>query len=150
MRAEWMASYCVLMLPMALFGQANPKAGPDVANPLQGAWSAGGEVSNRLLTRLVVARDGRGWSVEVWATRGLKDEMVQSVPLTLLRGGVGGTGPVNGGLAVWTEGVGDGAATMYALLRIQEGTPTLELSKVYAQPRYASWLISTRLTKAKS
>jgi hypothetical protein len=138
----------VILLPLAAFGVAEG-APPSFEEQAPGAWGAADQIPNRLLSRLVISRDDKGWWVEVWAVRGLKEEAVQKAPLHLLRDGVGGKGPVVRGLAVWKEGGGDGEATLYATLRAGDGHLDLELSKVYATGKYPNWFASYRLTKAK-
>jgi formylglycine-generating enzyme required for sulfatase activity len=115
---------------------------------IQGSWEVE-KAPNRLLTRLVVTKDDKGFWVEVWATRGLKDEMVQKAPLHLLRAGIGEKGPVGRGLAMWKEGAGEGEATLYATLGFNAGDFVLELSKLYREPkRNANWFTSFALKKS--
>ena len=113
---------------------------------IQGSWDAE-KAPNRLLTWLVVTNDDKGFWVEVWATRGLKDEMVQKAPLHMLRAGIGEKGPVERGLATWKEGAGEGDATLYATLKFNAGDFVLELSKVYREPKNANWFTSFALKK---
>jgi hypothetical protein len=112
---------------------------------IQGSWDAE-KAPNRLLTRVVVTKDDQGFWVEVWATRGLKDELVKKAPLHLLRTGIGEKGPVERGIATWKEG--EGEATLYATLRFNAGDFVLELSKVYREPKNANWFASFALKKA--
>jgi hypothetical protein len=149
MQTWFIASCPVLLTLFASFGHAEG-ALPGFEEQAQGAWASADQIPNRLLNRLVVSKDDKGWWVEVWAVRGLKEEAVQKAPLHLLRDGVGGKGPVVRGLTTWKEGVGDGEATMYATLRAGEGRLELELSKVYATGKYPNWFASYRLTKVKS
>ncbi len=116
-------------------------------NKIQGSWTAE-NAPNRLLTRLVVTKDGKGFWVEAWATRGLKDEMVQKAPLHLLRAGIGEKGPVERGMATWKEGAGDGEATLYATFKFNAGDFVLELSKVYRESKNANWFTTFALKKS--
>ena len=84
------------------------------------------------------------------ATRGLKEEVVQKVPLHLLRAGLGEKGPVERGFATWKEGVGTGEATVYATVRFNEANLILDLAKLYQVPRFANWFTSFGLKKEKS
>lgn len=145
----WVILFCpVLLFLVGSFGLAE-RALPNFEEQAQGAWASADQIPNRLLSRLVVTKDDKGWWVEVWAVRGLKEEAVQKAPLHMLRDGVGGKGPVVRGLTTWKEGVGDGEATMYATLKAAEGHLDLELSKVYATGKYPNWFASYRLTKVK-
>jgi hypothetical protein len=144
----WFIACCPVLLLLLASGSAEGAA-PNFEEQTLGSWAAADQIPNRLLSRLVVSKDDKGWWVEVWAVRGLKEEAVQKAPLHLLRDGVGGKGPVVRGLAVWKEGVGDGDATLYATLRAGEGHLDLELSKVYATGKYPNWFASYRLTKPK-
>jgi hypothetical protein len=114
---------------------------------IQGSWDAE-KAPNRLLSRLIVTKEDKGFWVEVWATRGLKDEMVQKAPLHLLRAGIGEKGPVERGLATWKEGAGDGEATLYATFKFNAGDLVLELSKVYREPKNVNWFTSFALKKS--
>lgn len=149
-----MQTWFIVFSPVLLFlfGPSAHAEGlpPGFEEQAPGAWASADEIPNRLMSRLVVSKDDKGWWVEVWAVRGLKEEAVQKAPLHLLRDGVGGTGPAVRGLAVWKEGAGDGEATIYATLRASEGHLALDLSKVYATPKNPNWFASYRLTKAKS
>jgi hypothetical protein len=149
MQTGVIAFWSLLLLLVGAFGHAEG-APPSFEERALGAWAAADQIPNRLLSRLVVSKDDKGWWIEVWAVRGLKEEAVQKAPLHLLRDGVGGKGPVVRGLAVWKEGVGGGEATMYATLRAGEGHLDLELSKVYATGKYPNWFATYRLTTAKS
>jgi hypothetical protein len=127
MRNRYFLAFSILFVSSAL-GVAGDEA--TFEKKIQGSWDAE-KAPNRLLTRLVVTKDDKGFWVEVWATRGLKDEMVQKAPLHLLRAGIGEKGQVERGLATWKEGTGEGEATLYATLRFNAGDFVLELSKVY-------------------
>ncbi len=69
------------------------------------------------------------------------------MPLHLLRAGIGEKGTVERGFGIWKEGTGEGEATLYATLRFIDAELTLELSKVYREPRYANWFTSMVLKK---
>ena len=144
---------CVLATSPLLVLFASPALGvagdeAKFEKKIQGSWEVE-KAPNRLLTRLVVTKDDTGFWVEVWATRGVKDEMVQKAPLHLLRAGIGEKGPVGRGLAMWKEGAGEGEATLYATLGFNAGDFVLELSKVYREPKKnANWFISFALKKS--
>ena len=136
---------CSFLFVSSALGVAGDEA--KFEKKIQGSWEVE-KAPNRLLTRLVVTKDDKGFWVEVWATRGLKDEMVQKAPLHMLRAGIGDKGPVERGLATWKEGAGDGEATLYATLRFNAGDFVLELSKVYREPKNANWFTSFALKKS--
>ena len=102
-----------------------------------------------MISRLVVSKDDKGWWIEVWAVRGLKEEAVQKVPLQLLRDIKALNGPAIRGMATWEEGVGDGRATMHVNLRIVDGNLVYDLSNIYASPKNASWFASYQFKQEK-
>src|SRR5476651_2416519 len=135
---------CSFLFVSSALGVAGDEA--NFEKKIQGSWDAE-NAPNRLLARLVVTKDDKGFWVEVWATRGLKDEMVQKAPLHLLRAGIGEKGPVERGMANWKEGAGDDEATLHATLKFDAGDFVLELSKVYREPKNANWFTSFALKK---
>jgi hypothetical protein len=146
MRNLQAVAYPLLVLA-SFVGPPGGAAKPTFEERARGSWLAP-DAPNRLLSRLVVAKDDGGWRLEVWAVRGLKEEPVSKAALHLLRSGAGGQGPVVRGLAVWKEGAGDGEATFYTTLRFQGNDLIVDLAKVYHRPRYASWFASYTLKKA--
>jgi hypothetical protein len=136
----------VAALTLLFCSPALSSAGGGFEKKIQGTWIAE-KAPNRLLSRLVIVQDGTGYSVAVWAVRGLREEVIHKAPLHLLRTGIGDKGPVERGLATWKEGTGDGEATLYATVRFHEGNLVIELSKVYQQPTYSNWFASVVLKK---
>jgi hypothetical protein len=133
---------CALLVCSPVLGFA----GEGFEKKILGTWIVE-TAPNRLVSRLVIAQDDKGVSVEVWAVRGLKEGAIHKAPLHLLRAGIGEKGPVERGLATWKEGADEGEATLFATLKFSEGNFVLELSKVYQQPKFANWFTSFVLKK---
>ena len=146
-----MRVFFIIVCSLLLIAPASGIAGDGAKfeKKIQGSWIAE-KAPNRLLTRLVVSEDAKGMWIELWATRGLKDEPVQKTAMHLLRAGIGEKGPVQRAIATWQEGTGEGEATLYATLQYKEGDLVLELSKVYREPRHSNWFTSFALKKEKS
>src|SRR5262249_51850133 len=82
----WFIACCPVLLLLFASGPAEG-APPGFEEQTPGSWAAADQIPNRLLSRLVVLTDDKGWWVEVWAVRGLKEEAIQKAPLHLLREG---------------------------------------------------------------
>ena len=130
------------------FGDGDKAVQPTFEERIQGSWTTD-QAPNRLVSRIVVSKDDKGWWIEVLAVRGLKEEAVQKAPLQLLRDIKALNGPAIRGIAIWEEGIGDGKATMHVNLRIVDGNLVYDLSKLYASPKNASWFASYQFKNAK-